>query len=71
MDILPVHSVAEMEEAVAALARKPKQALVVPPDVFTVANRASVIELAARHCLPAVYAFRNMAVEGAASCLRG
>jgi putative tryptophan/tyrosine transport system substrate-binding protein len=37
---------------------------VVPPDVFIVANRASVIELAARHRLPAIYAFRNMAVEG-------
>ena len=64
LDILPVHSVAEMEEAVAALAREPNSALVVPPDVFIVANRASIIELAARHRLPAVYAFRNMAVEG-------
>ena len=64
LDILPVHSVGEMNEAVAALARKPDSALVVPPDVFIVANRASVIELAARHRLPAVYAFRNMAVEG-------
>ena len=53
-----------MEQAVAALAREPNSALVVPPDVFIVANRASVIELAARHRLPAVYAFRNMAVEG-------
>ncbi len=64
LDILPVHSVGEMEEAVTALAREPNSALVVPPDVFIVANRASVIELAARHRLPAVYAFRNMAVEG-------
>ena len=64
LDILPVHSVAEMEEAVAALAREPNSALVVPPDVFIVANRASILELAARHRLPAVYAFRNMAVEG-------
>jgi ABC-type uncharacterized transport system substrate-binding protein len=64
LDILPVHSVGEMEEAVTALAREPNSALVVPPDVFIVANRASVIELAARHRLPAIYAFRNMAVEG-------
>jgi putative tryptophan/tyrosine transport system substrate-binding protein len=64
LDILPVHSVDEMNEAVAVLAREPDSALVVPPDVFIVANRASVIELAARHRLPAVYAFRNMAVEG-------
>jgi putative tryptophan/tyrosine transport system substrate-binding protein len=64
LDILPVHSVGEMEDAVAVLAREPNSALVVPPDVFMVANRALVIELAARHRLPAVYAFRNMAVEG-------
>ena len=64
LDILPVHSVDEMKEAVAVLAREPNSALVVPPDVFIVANRASVIELAARYRLPAVYAFRNMAVEG-------
>jgi putative tryptophan/tyrosine transport system substrate-binding protein len=64
LDILPVHSVDEMKEAVAVLAREPDSALLVPPDVFIVANRASVIELAAHHRLPAVYAFRNMAVEG-------
>jgi ABC-type uncharacterized transport system substrate-binding protein len=64
LDILPVHSVDEMKEAVAVLAREPNSALLVPPDVFIVANRASVIELAAHHRLPAVYAFRNMAVEG-------
>ena len=65
LDILPVHSVREMEQAVAALAREPNSALVVPPDVFIVANRASIIELAARHRLPAVYAFRNMASRAA------
>jgi putative ABC transport system substrate-binding protein len=64
LDILPVHSVDEMKEAMAVLAREPNSALVVPPDVFIVANRASIIELAARYRLPAVYAFRNMAVEG-------
>jgi putative tryptophan/tyrosine transport system substrate-binding protein len=37
---------------------------VVVPDQFIVANRAMIIELAKRHRLPAVYAFRNMAVEG-------
>ena len=50
LDILPVHSVGEMEEAVTALAREPNSALVVPPDVFIVANRASVI--AARRSSP-------------------
>ena len=61
---LPIRTVVEMEEAVAALAREPDSALVVPPDVFIVAHRTTVIELAALYRLPAVYAFRNMAAEG-------
>lgn len=64
LKILPVDSVAEMEKAVVALASEADAGLVVPPDVFVVANRASVIEISARLRLPAVYAFRNMAVEG-------
>jgi putative ABC transport system substrate-binding protein len=64
LKLMPVETVAQIEQAVAALGREPNSALVVPPDVFIVANRASVIELAARHRLPAVYAFRNMVVEG-------
>src|SRR5215208_1445593 len=61
---LPVRTIAEMQEAVAALAREPNTALVVPLYVFVGAHRTTVIELAARHRLPAVYAFRNMAAEG-------
>ena len=67
---LPIQTVVEMEEAVAALAREPDSALVVPPDVFIVAHRITVIELAARHRLPAIYAFRNMAFEGGLHVLR-
>ena len=61
---LPIETIVGMEEVVAALAREPDSALVVPPDVFIVAHRITVIELAARHRLPAIYAFRNMAFEG-------
>jgi putative tryptophan/tyrosine transport system substrate-binding protein len=61
---VPVRSVGELENAVEALASFPDGGLVVPPDVFIVANRAAVIALAARHRVPAVYAFRNMAAEG-------
>ncbi len=64
LDLLPIHTVAEAGEAVAALAREPDSALIVPPDVFIVAHRAAIIDLVTRHRLPAVYAFRNMAVEG-------
>ena len=63
-EIASVHTVADMEQVVEALARSPDGGLVVPPDVFIVANRAAMIALAARHRVPAVYAFRNMAAEG-------
>jgi putative ABC transport system substrate-binding protein len=59
-----VGSVAEMEAAVEAHARAPGGALVALPDGFAVINRAPLIALAARLRLPAIYPFRNHAVEG-------
>jgi ABC-type uncharacterized transport system substrate-binding protein len=38
--------------------------LIVMPDPFIVPNRELIIASAARHRVPAVYGFRNMAVEG-------
>jgi putative tryptophan/tyrosine transport system substrate-binding protein len=61
---IPVHSSAEIQAALERLSKEPGAALVVAPDQFIVANRSLIIELAARHRLPAIYAFRNMAVEG-------
>jgi putative ABC transport system substrate-binding protein len=61
---MAVRTVGETEAAIAALAREPDPALLVPPDVFLVANRVAVIALASQHRLPAVYSFRNMAREG-------
>jgi putative ABC transport system substrate-binding protein len=61
---LPVHEVGDIEDTIASFSRDPGSALVVPPDVFVVAHRAPIIATAARHRLPAVYAFRNMAIEG-------
>jgi putative ABC transport system substrate-binding protein len=46
------------------LGRKPGAGLVVPPDAFTVIHHAMIIELAARHRLPAVYAYRSFVAEG-------
>jgi putative tryptophan/tyrosine transport system substrate-binding protein len=51
----PVHDPAEINAALAALAREPGGGLMVLPDIFMVANRAQVIELAAQHGLPTVY----------------
>jgi putative ABC transport system substrate-binding protein len=61
---IPVRTVHEIENAVASFSREAGAALVVPPDVFVVTHRASIIATAARHRVPAVYAFRNMALEG-------
>ena len=51
----PVHEPAEIDAALAALAREPGGGFLVLPDFFMIANRAQVIELAAKHRLPAVY----------------
>jgi len=52
------------ERSVAAFAAKPDSGLVVLPHRYTVANRGSIIILAARHRLPAIYPFRVFAAEG-------
>ncbi len=61
---IPVDTRAEIEAAITALTRRSDSGLLVMPDPFIVPNRALVIALAARHRLPAIYGFRNMAVEG-------
>jgi putative ABC transport system substrate-binding protein len=59
-----VRSVEEIDRAARSLARGGDGALLVIADVFTVTYRARVIEAAARHRLPTIYPFRNMAAEG-------
>jgi putative tryptophan/tyrosine transport system substrate-binding protein len=45
-------------------ARDPNGALLVLPDLFTATNRQSIIALAAKHRLPAVYPFRYFVASG-------
>ena len=52
------------ERAVAAFASQPDGGLIVAPHRYTLANRGSIIILAARHRLPAIYRFRIFAAEG-------
>jgi len=54
----------EIERAVAALASEPDGGLVVLPNPYNATNRGSIIVLAARHRLPAVYPFRYFATSG-------
>src|SRR5262250_1313376 len=59
-----VRDTGEIEAAISELGRKPGAGLVVPPDAFTVIHHAMIIALAARHRLPAVYAYRSFVAEG-------
>jgi putative ABC transport system substrate-binding protein len=59
----PVHSDAEVETAINALRREPG-GLVVLPDIFMTAHRASIIMAAARNNIPAVYAGSYFARDG-------
>jgi hypothetical protein len=54
----------EMEGVIKQFAREPNSALLVLPDLFTATNRRSIIALAARHGLPAVYPFRYFVASG-------
>jgi putative ABC transport system substrate-binding protein len=58
--IKPVHSDGEIETAIIVLGREPGGGLVVMPDVFTFAQRASIISAAARNNVPAVYSYSEL-----------
>jgi putative ABC transport system substrate-binding protein len=60
----PVHSDAEIEMVITSLGREPGGALFVAPDTFMTNHRATIISLAARNHLPAVYGVPVMAREG-------
>jgi putative ABC transport system substrate-binding protein len=59
-----VQSAVELERVIEEVARQSASALVVLPDLFNATNRQSIIALAARHRLPAVYPFRYFAASG-------
>jgi putative tryptophan/tyrosine transport system substrate-binding protein len=59
-----VRNADEIEGVIKKFAREPNGALLVLPDLFTATNRRSIIALAARHGLPAVYPFRYFVASG-------
>src|SRR6266516_545382 len=59
-----VHDADEMERVIEQFARASDGALLVLPDLFTATNRRSIVALAARHRLPAVYPFRYFVAGG-------
>jgi putative ABC transport system substrate-binding protein len=54
----PVHNSAEIEAAIARLAREPDGGLMVMPDIFNDTNHAQISALTAQHRLPAIYVHR-------------
>ena len=59
-----VSSAAEIDDAIAALSRRPDSGLIVMPDVFMTNHRDLITALATRHALPAIYSFRYFAEGG-------
>ena len=53
-----------IEQAIASFATGATDGLIVQPGVFATAHRKWIVQLAARHRLPAVYPFRHFAAEG-------
>jgi putative tryptophan/tyrosine transport system substrate-binding protein len=51
----PVHNLNEIEQVITMLEGMPGGGLIVSPDGFTTANRKAIIELTAKHRMPAVY----------------
>ena len=60
----PVANADEIEQSIQSFARVPNGGLLAPNDSTVEANRDLVIALAARHRLPAVYAFRDFVTAG-------
>jgi putative ABC transport system substrate-binding protein len=59
-----VATATDIQHAIESFARVPNGGLVLPPDTTTSIHRSLIIALAARHRLPAVYAFRYFVADG-------
>jgi putative ABC transport system substrate-binding protein len=62
--VMPVRGPAELESAIADLARDEGHGLMVIPDTFMSVHRARIIEQAARFKVPAIYPFTYFATDG-------
>jgi putative tryptophan/tyrosine transport system substrate-binding protein len=62
--VAPVHDAVEIERAIGEFAREQNGGLVVLPDATTLGHRELIVALAARHRVPAIYAFRDIVVDG-------
>ncbi len=61
---LNARNAVEIERALDAVSAQPNIGLIVLPDPIFAASRRAIIELAARHRIPAVYPFRSFTEDG-------
>ena len=61
---IPVHSEADIENAIRKIGSEPDNGLFVLPDSHNVVYRKRIIELAAQYRLPTIYYFRYFASDG-------
>jgi putative ABC transport system substrate-binding protein len=62
--VAPVRVIGDIEEAMATIGREPGGGLIISADTFNYTNRKLIIELSARHQLPAIYGILGTATEG-------
>jgi putative ABC transport system substrate-binding protein len=62
--VLNVRTASDIDAAFATLVRERAGALVVGAGAFLLSRRDQIIALAARHAIPAIYGFREYAVDG-------
>jgi putative ABC transport system substrate-binding protein len=60
----PVHNAGDISHAIEAMVGEPNGGLLVVPDPFTITHRDLIVDLTARHHLPAVYPFGFFARSG-------
>jgi putative ABC transport system substrate-binding protein len=61
---VPPHEASDLEGAIATFVREPDSGLIFIFDGFSMSNRKTIIALAARHRLPAIYPFRVFVTDG-------
>jgi putative ABC transport system substrate-binding protein len=61
---VPVQSVADIDPIIEKASRQPNGGLIFPTDAFTVVNRKPIVDAAARHRVPAIYASTPFVRDG-------
>ncbi len=64
VDAAPVRSAAEIEQAVAEVARDERSGLIVAADPYTVAMRGVILQSTEQHRVPLIAPYRQFAVDG-------